>query len=75
MYVPRYADSKVFDQQIYELRKQMGVMLAKESNVEADVVIAVPDSGVPMAVGYGKEANIPVELGFVRNIIIHHIIT
>ena len=45
----------------------MGSILARESEVDADVVIAVPDSGVPMALGYVNEAKIPLELGLVRN--------
>lgn len=60
-------DSEVFSQPIYEMRKRMGAQLALESHVDADVVIAVPDSGVPMAMGYAEEAKIPMELGLVRN--------
>jgi amidophosphoribosyltransferase len=45
----------------------MGRVLAREHPVEADVVIAIPDSGVPMALGYSQEAHIPLELGLVRN--------
>ena len=60
-------DSKVFGTDIYSLRKNMGKVLARESHVEADVVIAVPDSGVPMALGYAEETGIPMELGFIRN--------
>lgn len=60
-------DSRVFGRQIYDLRKMMGTVLAEESGVDADVVIAVPDSGVPMACGYAEAAGIPFELGLVRN--------
>ncbi len=60
-------DSKIFGEEIYNLRKRMGSILARESHVEADVVIAVPDSGVPMALGYAREAGLPMELGLVRN--------
>lgn len=60
-------DSLIYGEQIYELRKKMGSILARESHVEADVVVAVPDSGVPMAVGYGNQSGIPMELGLVRN--------
>ena len=56
-----------FGTDIYSLRKNMGKVLARESHVEADVVIAVPDSGVPMALGYAEETGIPMELGFIRN--------
>ncbi len=60
-------DSKIHDEDIYSLRRNMGEQLAEESAVEADTVFAVPDSGVPMAIGYGAKLNIPVELGLVRN--------
>ena len=60
-------DSQVFHEDIYALRKKMGSILARESHVDADVVIAVPDSGVPMALGYANEAGLPMELGLVRN--------
>jgi len=60
-------DSQIFNEEIYSLRKRMGAELARESHVEADLVIAVPDSGVPMALGYAKEAGLPLELGLVRN--------
>lgn len=60
-------DSQVFGEEIYSLRKRMGACLARESHVEADVVIAVPDSGVPMALGYASEVKLPLELGLVRN--------
>ena len=60
-------DSKIKHKTIYELRKRMGEVLAEESPVEGDVVIAVPDSGVPMALGYAQTAKIPLELGLVRN--------
>lgn len=60
-------DSMMGNAHMYQLRKTMGVELAKESGVPADIVIAVPDSGVPMALGYAEESGIPSELGFVRN--------
>jgi amidophosphoribosyltransferase len=60
-------DSKVFGDEIYSMRRQMGVVLAKEAPTDADVVIAIPDSGVPMAIGYSAESGIPLELGLVRN--------
>lgn len=49
------------------MRKRIGQELARESHVDADVVIPVPDSGVPAALGYAAEANIPFELGIIRN--------
>lgn len=60
-------DSLIGESNIYSLRKKMGSELAKESHVEADMVIAVPDSGVPMATGYAEATGLPFELGFVRN--------
>ncbi len=61
-------DSKVFDQSVYETRKKLGAHLAKEdAGIEADLVIPVPDSGVPAALGYAQESGIPFELGIIRN--------
>lgn len=60
-------DSVVGGRPVYEIRKAMGEQLAKESNVPADVVIPVPDSGVPAAIGYSREAGLPFELGIIRN--------
>jgi amidophosphoribosyltransferase len=52
---------------VYDVRKQMGLQLAKESPVQADVVVPIPDSGVPAALGFAQQANIPFELGIIRN--------
>ncbi|HVZ37062.1 MAG TPA: amidophosphoribosyltransferase [Polyangiaceae bacterium] len=52
---------------VYEARKRMGRALAREAGVDADVVIPVPDSGVPAALGYAEEAKLPFELGLVRS--------
>ncbi|MDO7253798.1 amidophosphoribosyltransferase [Helicobacter cappadocius] len=60
-------DSKVFGKNVYEIRKQMGVELAKEHKIQADMVIPVPDSGVAAALGYSRESGIPFELGIIRN--------
>ena len=60
-------DSIIGGHCVYELRKEMGKQLARESGVEADVVIPVPDSGVPAAIGYAQESGIPFELGIIRN--------
>ena len=61
-------DSTVFGEVVYGLRKRMGAVLAEEAPAEgADVVIAIPDSGVPMAMGYAEHAKLPLELGLVRN--------
>jgi amidophosphoribosyltransferase len=60
-------DSVVKGETIYEKRKRMGAELARESHVPADVVIPVPDSGVPAALGYAQAAGVPYELGIIRN--------
>lgn len=60
-------DSKVFGLSVYESRKRMGEILARENPVEADIVVPVPDSGVPAAIGYSRESGIPFELGIIRN--------
>lgn len=60
-------DSHVFDRDVYPIRKGFGAQLAREYAVDADVVIPVPDSGVPAAIGYAQEANIPFEMGLIRN--------
>ncbi len=60
-------DSMVEGTSVYEVRKQIGRELAREFPVDADVVIPVPDSGVPAAIGYAAESGIPFELGIIRN--------
>jgi len=60
-------DSQVFGLSVYESRKRMGQVLASENKVEADIVVPVPDSGVPAAIGYSRESGIPFELGIIRN--------
>jgi amidophosphoribosyltransferase len=60
-------DSKVEGRSVYESRKRIGAELARESGIPADVVVPVPDSGVPAALGYSAEAGIPFELGIIRN--------
>ncbi len=52
---------------VYEARRRIGAELAREAPVEADLVVPVPDSGVPAAVGYAAEAGLPFELGIIRN--------
>lgn len=60
-------DSDVFSRNVYPIRKNMGRVLAQENPVDADLVIPVPDSGVPAALGYSQETNIPFEFGLIRN--------
>ena len=52
---------------VYEARKRIGRELAREAPAQADVIVPVPDSGVPAAMGYASEAGIPFELGIIRN--------
>lgn len=60
-------DSVVEGTGVYESRKLIGAELARESHVAADVVVPVPDSGVPAAMGYARECGVPFELGIIRN--------
>jgi amidophosphoribosyltransferase len=60
-------DSRLGGRSVYEVRKELGRKLAKESPIEADVVIPVPDSGVPSAIGYAGELKIPFEMGLIRS--------
>ncbi|MBL4838919.1 MAG: amidophosphoribosyltransferase, partial [Kordiimonadaceae bacterium] len=60
-------DSFVNEMNVYSVRKRIGAELAIEAPIEADMVIPVPDSGTPSALGYAQQANIPFELGIIRN--------
>ena len=60
-------DSIVGGRHVYDVRKTMGAQLALEAPATADVVIPVPDSGVPAAIGYAQQSGIPYELGIIRN--------
>jgi len=60
-------DSVLFGKSVYEARHAMGKRLALEHQVEADLVIPVPDSGVPAAVGYSEQSGIPFAMGLVRS--------
>jgi len=60
-------DSTVEGRNVYDARKQIGAELAKESPAIADMVIPVPDSGVPAALGFASESGLPFELGIIRN--------
>ncbi|MGZ3725536.1 MAG: amidophosphoribosyltransferase [Pseudobdellovibrio sp.] len=60
-------DSVVFGKSVYNSRKRFGEQLAEELKTEADVVIPVPDSGVPAAIGYSQKSGIPFEFGIIRN--------
>jgi len=60
-------DSIMGGTSVYQARRQIGVELAKEAPVEADLVVPVPDSGVPAAIGYAQQSGIPFELGIIRS--------
>jgi amidophosphoribosyltransferase len=60
-------DSIIGGRSVYETRRQIGVELARENPIEADLVCPVPDSGTPAAIGYAHESGIPFGLGIVRN--------
>jgi amidophosphoribosyltransferase len=60
-------DSQVFGENVYAVRKRLGAQLAKEQPCEADVVIAVPDSGVPAAMGYAEASGLRYDVGLIRS--------
>ena len=60
-------DSILGGRSVYETRRQIGVELAREAPVEADIVCPVPDSGTPAAIGYSQESGIPYAMGIIRN--------
>ncbi len=60
-------DSEVFGQSVNEVRTNLGRELARETGVDADVVVPIPDSGVCAAIGYSEEAKIPLRFGLIRN--------
>jgi len=60
-------DSIVHGRSVYDARKAMGAELAREAPADADVVVPVPDSGVPAALGYAQALGLPFELGIIRN--------
>lgn len=60
-------DSRIFNHTVYEIRKNLGRQLAKEAWVQADMVIPVPDSGVPAALGYAEGSGLRYDTGLIRN--------
>ena len=60
-------DSFIFGESVYHVRKTLGQLLAKKEPVKADMVIPVPDSGIPAAIGYSEASKIPFQLGIIRN--------
>ena len=60
-------DSVIEGRNVYEVRKNIGKELARESHVEADMIVPVPDSGVPAAIGYAEQSGVPFDLGIIRS--------
>ena len=60
-------DSMSEGHNVYETRQRIGAQLSQEAAIDADVVVPVPDSGIPAALGYAKASGIPFELGIIRN--------
>ena len=60
-------DSVMGGKSVYDVRRRIGIELAKEAPVEADLVVPVPDSGVPAAIGYAQQSGVPFELGIIRS--------
>ena len=60
-------DSRIYGRWVQASREEMGRQLARESHVDADLIVPVPDSGVTAAIGYAAEAGIPFRLGLIRN--------
>ena len=60
-------DSYMFGRTVYTVRKALGRELARETGVDADMVIPIPDSGIGAAIGYAQETGLPFELGLIRN--------
>jgi amidophosphoribosyltransferase len=64
-------DSELFGRSIYSVRKQLGAQLAREYPLDIDVVIPVPDTAMPVALGYSQERGVPFEMGLAKNRYIH----
>ncbi|MEN0088414.1 MAG: amidophosphoribosyltransferase [Pseudomonadota bacterium] len=60
-------DSSVAGRNVYSVRKAIGTELAVDAPIDADVVVPVPDSGTPAAIGYAEQAGLPFDLGIIRN--------
>jgi amidophosphoribosyltransferase len=60
-------DSFIFNRNVYDIRKSLGIQLAKESPAKVEMVVPIPDSGIPATLGYACESRIPLEMGMIRN--------
>ena len=64
-------DSVLLGQSVYDVRKKFGIRLAKENIIEADVVIPIPETAIPVAIGYARASGIPFEMGLIKSRYIH----
>lgn len=64
-------DSILMGKSVDQVRQNLGEELAKENNIKADIVIPVPDSAIPAAIGYSRKSKIPFEMGLIKNRYIH----
>ena len=64
-------DSYLMGKSVDQVRQNLGIELAKENKIKADIVIPVPDSGIPAAIGYSRQSGIPFEMGLIKNRYIH----
>ena len=64
-------DSILLGQSVYDVRKKFGAQLAKENNIQADVVIPVPETAIPVAIGFANASGIPFEMGLIKSRYIH----
>jgi amidophosphoribosyltransferase len=64
-------DSRLLNRSVNEVRRNLGMELARESHVEADVIIPVPDSAIPAAIGYAAQSGVPFDHGLIKNRYIH----
>ncbi|MEK7106945.1 MAG: amidophosphoribosyltransferase [Patescibacteria group bacterium] len=64
-------DSHLLGKSVYAVRRNFGVQLAKEYPLRADVIIPVPETAIPVAIGYANESGIPLEMGITKNRYIH----
>jgi len=64
-------DSDLLGQSVYEVRKRFGINLAQENKIEADVVIPIPETAIPVAIGFAQTSGIPFEMGLIKSRYIH----
>ncbi|MDP3955320.1 MAG: amidophosphoribosyltransferase [bacterium] len=64
-------DSIILGKSVDAVRQNLGKQLAKEVSIKADIVIPIPDSAIPAAIGYSRESGIPFEMGLIKNRYIH----